>query len=615
MTKNKNDSGRRATGGFGRPGMPVEKAKDFGGAMRQLFRYIGTERKIIAATAVIAIISTVMAVIAPRILGNATTEIFAGFMRMNQNIGGINMARIGRILLIMIFLHATNIIFNYAQGYIMAGVSMRITYKLRAEISEKIHRLPLKYFDKNPHGDVLSRITNDVDTLSNTLNAGLSQALMSTTQVFGIIIMMLTISPVMTLIAMLILPLSAVCMGIIVKQSQKHFVAQQKTLGKLNGHIEEMFTSHAIVKSFNGEAASVEAFDIHNKDLYKAGWKANFLSGLMMPIIGFISNIGYVAIVVIGGIFALGGRIYIGDIQAFIQYTRQFGHPVAQMAGSASVFQQTAAAAERVFAFLSEEEESSPVEEMHGNNPFRNASTLTGHIAFKNVSFSYDPEVPVIRNFSAEVKPGQKIAIVGQTGAGKTTIVKLLMRFYDINDGAIYLDGVDIRDYSRDDLRAFFGMVLQDTWLFNGTIAENIKYGRLNASETDMKKAAQAAQAHHFIRALPDSYQMVINEEADNISAGQKQLLTIARTILADPDILILDEATSNVDTRTEIQIQRAMDNLMKGRTCFIIAHRLSTIRSADLILVMHAGDIVEMGNHDDLLAHNGVYAGLYYSS
>ncbi|MCL1885003.1 MAG: ABC transporter ATP-binding protein/permease [Defluviitaleaceae bacterium] len=582
---------------------PIDKPKDFRGAMRKLLAYIGAEKSVIALTAVIAVAATVMGVLAPRVLGGATDEIFLGTMRAE----GINFERIGIIMLQMIALHSLNICLNYIQGYIMAGVSMRIMYRLRTQLSEKIHRLPLKFFDKNSHGDVLSKITNDVDTLSNTLNTGLSQVLMSAVQVLGIIIMMLTISPLLTLASMAILPLSGICMGIIVKKSQKYFKSQQENLGKLNGHIEEMFTSHTIVKSFNGEEKSVDAFDIHNKKLYRAGWKSNFLSGMMMPIIGFISNLGYVAIVVLGGAFAIRGRITIGGIQAFIQYTRQFGHPISQLAGVASVFQQTAAAAERVFGFLDEEEEE---EEFTTKEPL----LFEGQIDFEDVNFGYSAEKPVIKNFTASVMPGQKIAIVGQTGAGKTTIVKLLMRFYEINSGKILLDGRDIRDFTREDLRLHFGMVLQDTWLFSGTIEENIRYGKQDATDAEIKKAAQAAQAHHFIRAFPDSYQMQINEEADNISAGQKQLLTIARTILADPDILILDEATSNVDTRTEMQIAQAMNNLMKGRTCFIIAHRLSTIRSADMILVMHEGDIAEQGTHDALLKADGIYTRLYNS-
>jgi len=589
---------------WARRGMPTEKAKDFKGSMRRLISYLGAEKRVITFTAILAVISTVLGVLGPRVLMEATNEIADSVLYAR----GINFSRVGTILLIMGGLLLLNILFNYIQGFIMAGVSARITYRLRTEISDKIHKLPLKYFDKTPHGDVLSRITNDVDTLSNTLSQGMGQLLMSFVQVLGIIIMMLTISPLLTLVAMLLLPLSGVCVSFIVKKSQKHFRSQQESLGKLNGHIEEMFTSHAIVKSFGGEKASIEAFDVHNNALYNAGWKANFLSGLMMPIIGFIGNITYVAIVVIGGALAVSGRLSIGGIQAFIQYTRQFGQPVAQLAGVANLLQQTAAAAERVFNFLSEEEETAdaatPVVK----------DTIEGRVTFDNVQFGYVPETPVINNFTATVEPGQKIAIVGHTGAGKTTIVKLLMRFYDVSSGVILVDGEDIQSYTRDGLRKHFGMVLQDTWLFNGTIADNIRYGRLDATDDDVKQAARAAQAHHFIRTLPDGYNMQINEEADNISAGQKQLLTIARTILSNPEILILDEATSNVDTRTEVAIQRAMDNLMQGRTSFIIAHRLSTIRSADLILVMKDGDIVEQGSHEELLAQGGAYMQLYNS-
>ena len=586
----------------------MEKAKDFKGSMLRLAAYLGAEKLVMVLVSVVAIGSTVLGVLAPRILGEATDEIFDGMMRMMGGLEGIDFSRVGTIILQLVALHSASILFNYVQGYIMAGVSMRITYRMRNQLSKKIHRLPFRYFDKNTHGDVLSRITNDVDTLNNTLGQGLSQVVMNAAMVIGIIIMMLTISPLLTLVAMLILPLSMVAITAIIRKSQKYFKAQQKSLGALNGHIEEMFSNHAIVKAFNGERASAEAFDAHNEALYKAGWRANFLSGLMMPIAGVITNVGYVAIVIIGGVLAVGGAMTIGGIQAFIQYTRQFGYPVSQLAGAAGMLQQTAAAAERVFAFLNEEEES-----LEHPKPAVSAH-VKGHVVFDRVRFGYDPDTLVIRDFTAQVLPGQKIAIVGHTGAGKTTVVKLLMRFYDVNAGSICLDGADIRHYTRDGLRSHFWMVLQDTWLFNGTISDNIRYGCLSATDDEIKNAAKAAQADHFVRTLPDGYQMVINEEADNISAGQKQLLTIARTILADPDILILDEATSNVDTRTEVFIQRAMDNLMKGRTCFVIAHRLSTIRSADLILVMANGDIVEQGSHSALLARGGVYAGLYNS-
>jgi len=604
--KKKEEKRHQSGGGFGfrrGHGMPAEKAKDFKGSMRRLFRYLGAEKPVMALIAFVAIVSTILFVVGPYILGSATDEVFTGL-----RIGNIDFSRMARIMLLLITIQVVSIGFDYVAGFVMAGISARITYRLRNEMSDKIHKLPFKYFDKNTHGDVLSRISNDVDTITNTLNQGLGTMVMSITQVIGIIVMMMLISPWLTLVAMGILPLSAVAMGIIVKKSQKYFKIQQKSLGDLNGHIEEMFTSHPVVKAFNGEKASVEAFDTHNKELYQAGWKANFLSGMMMPIIGFISNLGYVGIVVVGGALAVSGRISLGGIQAFIQYSRRFGQPVAQLSGVANILQSTAAAAERVFEFLNEEEESpehpNPVIPEH----------VQGKVTFDSVFFGYDPEVQVIRDFTAEVNPGQKIAIVGHTGAGKTTIVKLLMRFYDINEGSIKVDGVDISHYTRDGLRSHFGMVLQDTWLFNGTIEENIRYGRLEATDEEIKQAARAAQAHHFVRALPDGYQMTINEEADNISAGQKQLLTIARTILANPDILILDEATSNVDTRTEVHIQKAMDNLMKGRTSFVIAHRLSTIRSADMILVMKEGDIVEQGNHEELLGNGGVYADLYNS-
>jgi len=595
---------RRGPGGFKKDDKPL----DFKKAIRQLSTYIGSYRWVMLAALLMAVVSTGLGVLSPRLLGNATDEIFSGVLAMADGSGGINFAAMGYIMLQLIIINAVAIVFGYLQGYIMAGVSMRIMYRLRNEISEKIHRLPLKYFDKNSPGDVLSRISNDADTLSNTLNQGIAQLVTSVTAVLGIIIMMLTISPILTIVSMLTLPITFLAMMSMVKKSQKHFVAQQENLGKLNGHIEEMFSNHPIIKAFNGEKASVEKFGEYNQNLYQSNWKANFISGLMMPITMFISNIGYVAVVVVGGYLAVAGNMTVGGIQAFIQYNRQMGQPMGQLAGVATMLQQTAAAAERVFSLLEEEEE---IPETPNPAPTAN---ITGKVVFDHVSFGYTPEKRVIHDFNAAIKPGQKIAIVGQTGAGKTTIVKLLMRFYDVDSGSISVDGTDIKLYSRDGLRSMFGMVLQDTWLFNGTIANNIRYGNLTATDQQVKQAARAAQADHFIRALQFGYEMVINEEADNISAGQKQLLTIARTILADPQMLILDEATSNVDTRTEVLIQKAMDKLMENRTAFIIAHRLSTIRSADLILVMQDGDIVEQGNHENLISQNGVYKRLYNS-
>jgi ATP-binding cassette subfamily B protein len=588
--------------------MPGQKARDFGGSMKKLIAYLGSQRIVIVFIWLLTVVSTVLTIIGPRIMGDATDELFNGLMRRVAGSGGVDFTRIGAILLQLVGLYVISIIFSYAQGFVMTGVSNKLTYRLRSDISEKIHRLPLRYFDTNSHGDVISRITNDVDALSQTLNQSLAQLIMSFTSVIGTVVMMLTISPLLTLVSLLIVPLSTVFIMFIVKRSQKLFVAQQESLGQLNGHIEEMFGNHVIVKAFNGEAASMEKFDGYNEKLYASNWKSNFLSGLMFPVIGFVGNLGYVAICIIGGAQAASGRMTIGGIQAFIQYVRQFNQPLSQVANTMNVLQQTAAAAERVFEFLGEEDE--PADAADAVTKGR----VEGRIEFNDVAFGYAEGTPVIRNFTANVSPGQKIAIVGPTGAGKTTIVKLLMRFYDVNSGDISLDGTDIRMYTRDGLRSFFGMVLQDTWLFNGTIAENIRYGRLTATDSEMIGAAKAAQAHYFIRTLPEGYQMQINEEADNISAGQKQLLTIARSILADPEILILDEATSNVDTRTEVLIQKAMENLMEGRTCFIIAHRLSTIRSADLILVMRDGDIAEQGTHSELLSKGGFYAELYNS-
>ena len=591
--------GRR--GGFNR-GRP-EKPKDFKAATKKLIKYLGSYKWVILLVILLAVTATGLNVLSPRLLGSATDEIFTGITG-----DGIDFSAIGTIMLQLVFIHAVSIGLGYMQGFIMAGVSMRIMYRLRKELSGKIHRLPLRYFDKNPPGDVLSRIVNDTDTLSNTLNQGLTQLVTSSVSVIGVLIMMFFISPLLAIISILILPVTFSVMTFLVKKSQNHFAAQQENLGKVNGHIEEMFSNHVVVKSFNGETASVEAFDEHNTNLYNSNWKANFISGLMFPSIMFISSLGFVAVVIAGGTLALAGSITIGGIQAFILYNRQLGHPIAQMAGIAASLQQTAAAAERIFSFMDEEEEAS-------DHPEPVAKTdAAGKVTFEDITFGYNPGQPVIHGFNANINPGQKIAIVGHTGAGKTTIVKLLMRFYDVNKGIISVDGTDIKRYTRNDLRSFFGMVLQDTWLFNGSVADNIRYGKLTATDEDVRAAAKAAQADHFIRALPAGYEMIINEEADNLSVGQKQLLTIARTILSDPQILILDEATSNVDTRTEVLIQKATDSLMAGRTSFIIAHRLSTIRSADLILVMENGDIAEQGTHVELLAKGGVYTKLYNS-
>ena len=592
-------------GGFRRGHIgKAEKPKDFGSAMKKLAVYVSAHKWIIFLVLLMAMASTVLGVLIPRLLGTVTDEIFAGF----GTAAGINFQAIGIIMIQLIIIAGLSVGLSFLQNFVMASVGMRIMHRLRNELSEKVHRLPLHYFDKNPPGDVLSRISNDTDTLSNTLNQGLTQFATSITAVIGIVVMMLIISPLLTLITLLTLPITLLAITFIIKKSQKYFAAQAAVLGKLNGHIEEMLSNHTVVKSFNGEKLSIDAFDKHNSELYTANWKASFLSGLMIPITIFITNLGFVAIVIIGGAMALAGNMTVGGIQAFIQYNRQFGQPLNQLASVASTLQQTAAAAERVFAFLEEDEEVA-----EHTDP-ASTQNISGQVVFDGVTFGYNPEIPVIHNFNAAIEPGQKIAIVGQTGAGKTTIVKLLMRFYDVDKGGISVDGSDIRLYSRNGLRSLIGMVLQDTWLFNGTIADNIRYGNLNASDEEVRKAAKAAQADHFIRALPEGYDMTINEEADNISAGQKQLLTIARSILSDPQILILDEATSNVDTRTEVLIQKAMDNLMEGRTCFIIAHRLSTIRNADLILVMENGDIVEQGSHEKLLAKGGVYTKLYNS-
>jgi ATP-binding cassette subfamily B protein len=589
--------------------MAGEKARDFRGTMGKLLEYLRDYRLSIIVVLIFAIASTVFSIVGPKILGQATTKLFEGVIgQISGTSTGIDFEYIGNIILLLVGLYILSAVFSYIQGWIMSGVSMKVTYRFLKDIDEKINRMPLRYFDGTNHGEVLSRITNDVDTVSQTLNQSLSQIVTSVTMLIGVFVMMLSISWQMTLVSLIMIPLSFVIIALVISRSQKYFKEQQDYLGHVNGHVEEMYTAHQVVKAFNGEQKSVEKFDEYNNTLYGTAWKSQFLSGLMMPILMFVGNLSYVAISILGGYLAVQGMITIGDIQAFIQYARQFTQPIAQIANISNILQQTAAAAERVFEFLDEAEEvpdtASPIK----------LADVKGAVEFDHVHFGYNPDKIIINDFSATVKPGQKIAIVGPTGAGKTTMVKLLMRFYDVNSGAILVDGHDIRDFSRHDLRSMFGMVLQDAWLYNDTIMENIRYGRLNATDEEVIAAAKAAHVDHFVRTLPDSYQMVLDEEAGNVSQGQKQLLTIARAILADPKILILDEATSSVDTRTEVLIQQAMDNLMQNRTSFIIAHRLSTIRNADLILVMRDGDIVEQGSHDELLARGGFYADLYNS-
>jgi len=598
-------------GPMGGPGVMHggEKAKNFTGTVKKLVQYMKKYQVLILIVFLFAAAGAVFSIIGPKILGNVTTEVFEGIMNKVRGTGeGINFESIAKTMMFLLGLYVLSALFTYIQGWIMSGVSAKITYKFRREISEKINRLPLKYFDKTSQGDVLSRVTNDVDTISRTLNQSLTQIITSITTVVGVMIMMFSISWQLTLIALLILPISTGLIAIVVKASQKYFKKQQSYLGKVNGHVEEMYGGHIVVKAFNGEEDSIRTFDKFNDELYDSAWKSQFLSGMMHPIMMFVGNLGYVLITIMGGWFAVRSMITVGDIQAFIQYVRSFTLPIAQIANIMNVFQQTAAAAERVFEFLEEDEEIAEV-----TNPIKGVQH-EGHVEFKNVRFGYDPEKIIIKNFSCEVEKGHNIAIVGPTGAGKTTIVKLLMRFYDVNSGQILLDGHDIKDFTRYDLRENFGMVLQDTWLYNGSIWDNIKYGRLNATDEEVLAAARAAHVDSFVHALPDGYNLVLNEEQTNISQGQKQLVTIARAILADPKVLILDEATSSVDTRTEVQIQRAMNNLMKNRTSFVIAHRLSTIRDADLILVMNEGDIVEQGNHEELLEKGGFYADLYKS-
>jgi ATP-binding cassette subfamily B protein len=589
--------------------MAGEKAQDFKGTIRQLIEYLGKHKWVILLVLLLAAASTAFTIIGPKILGNATTLIFDGLVSKISGTGaGIDFSAISRILIQVMTLYAISAFLSFFQGYYMANISIDITYQFRKDIAEKINRLPLQYFDRVTHGEVLSRVTNDVDTVSQTLSQSLSQIVTSTASVIGILIMMLTISWQMTLIALVTVPIAMVVIRLIIKRSQKYFKQQQDYLGHVNGHIEEMFGGHVVVKAFNAEDESVKTFKNLNKTLYSSAWISQFLSHLMMPIMRLISNIGYVAVSIVGGYLAARNLISVGDIQAFIQYVRSFYQPLTQIANISNVLQQTAAAAERVFEFLNEPEEIAET-----TDPVL-LDKVFGSVEFKNVQFGYNPEEIIIKNFSFKANPGQKIAIVGPTGAGKTTLVKLLMRFYDVDKGAILVDGHNIKDFSRKDLRGLFAMVLQNTWLYNGSIADNIRYGREQADQKEIEQAADAAHVDHFIRTLPGGYDMVLNEEATNISSGQKQLLTIARAVLADPPMLILDEATSSVDTRTEVLIQKAMDRLMHGRTSFIIAHRLSTIRNADLILVMRDGDIVEQGKHEVLLEQKGFYAELYNS-
>ncbi|MEW5868499.1 MAG: ABC transporter ATP-binding protein [Chloroflexota bacterium] len=605
-------------GGQGPGGMPRggpmammrrgEKPRDFKGTLKKLVRYLGQYRLLILFIWLLAIASTVASIAGPKILGKATTELFNGVMAQIAGTGSIDFTAIGNIIIQTLLLYVFSALLSYGQGWIMADVAMNITYRFRKDIAEKINRMPLKYFDGTSHGEVLSRITNDVDTVNQTLNQSMTQIITSVATVLGVLVMMFTISWQMTLVALAMLPMSFGIIGLIIGKSQVFFKRQQDYLGHINGHVEEMYGGHIVMKAFNGEAKSVEQFDEINTVLYDSAWKSQFLTGLLFPIMNFVGNLGYVGICILGGYLAVNASITIGDIQAFIQYVRSFTQPISQIANISNVLQQTLAAAERVFQFLAEEEEIPDTE-----HPVM-LETFEGRVDFKNVRFGYNPDKTIINDFTFYAEPGQKIAIVGPTGAGKTTMVKLLMRFYDVNSGAILIDGHNIQDFKRGDLRCMFGMVLQDTWLYNGTIMENIRYGRTSATDDEVIQAAKAARVDHFVRTLPEGYNLVLNEETTNISQGQMQLMTIARAILVDPTFLILDEATSSVDTHTEVLIQKAMDTLMEGRTSFIIAHRLSTIRDADWILVMKDGDIVEQGKHQKLLAKNGFYAELYNS-
>lgn len=611
---------RGPMGGHGPVGMPGEKAKDFKGTLSKLVNYLSRYHVAIIVVMICTIGSTVFNIVGPKVLGKATTEIFKGLTGKIQGTGGIDFDRVLFILVTLLALYGLSTVFGYIQGFIMSGISQKMSYQMRSEISVKMHKLPMNYYDSRTYGEILSRITNDVDTLGQSLNQTLTQLISSAATLVGVLIMMLSISPLMTLIAILLLPISGLLIGFIVKHSQKYFKSQQEYLGHVNGQVEEVFGGHNIIKLFNREETVLDEFKKTNEILYDSAWKSQFFSGMMHPIMTFVGNMGYVAVAVVGGYLNIKKVIEVGDIQSFIQYVRQFTQPITQIAQVSNMIQSTLAAAERVFEFLEEKEEPQEAEnhalfiDNKGENRKVTARDLKGNVTFDHVHFGYHPEKIIINDFSSQVKEGQKIAIVGPTGAGKTTMVKLLMRFYDVNEGAIEIDGFNIKDFDRSELREAFGMVLQDTWLFKGSIMENIRYGRLDATDEEVIQAAKAAHAHHFIQTLPGGYEMELNEDATNVSQGQKQLLTIARAILADNRILILDEATSSVDTRTEIQIQKAMDNLMRGRTSFVIAHRLSTIRDADLILVMKDGDIIEQGNHDELIAKKGFYADLYNS-
>ena len=598
---------RRGPMGHGRMGS-TEKAKDFKGTMGKLIKYMSAFKIQMLFVVIFAIGGTIFNILGPKILGKATTEIFNGLVSKVSGGSGMDFEKIATILLTALALYVTSALCSLVQGFLMTGVSQKTTYRLRKEISQKINRMPMNYFDTRTHGEVLSRVTNDVDTLGQSLNQSATQIVTSTTTIIGVLVMMLSISPLMTVVALLILPISLAMISFVMKHSQKYFKGQQEYLGNVNGQVEEVYSGHNIVKAFNKEAAVIEEFEKTNDKLYDSAWKSQFFSGMMMPIMQFVGNLGYVGVVILGGVLAAKQTIEVGDIQSFTQYVRNFTQPIQQLAQVANMLQSTAAASERVFEFLEEEEEDQTVP-----NPV-SVEGLEGNVTFDHVHFGYNPEKIIINDFSVDVKEGQKIAIVGPTGAGKTTMIKLLMRFYDVNSGAILIDGHNVKDFNRSELRQMFGMVLQDTWLFHGSIKDNIKYGKLDATDEEVIEAAKAARVHRFVQTLPGGYNMELNEEASNVSQGQKQLLTIARAILADPKILILDEATSSVDTRTEIQIQKAMDTLMKGRTSFVIAHRLSTIRDADVILVMKDGDIVEQGNHEELLAKNGFYADLYNS-